>query len=139
MFILSLGTAFVFTLATDVIVGAAPPERAGAASAISETSSEFGGALGIAILGSIGTVIYHSKMDISMPGKVPPETAASVKETFAGAVTVINQLPVEVSGVVLHSAKEAFVSGYQATALICSVITFGLAIFTAVKLRRVQT
>jgi DHA2 family multidrug resistance protein-like MFS transporter len=139
MFILSLGTAFVFTLATDVIVGAAPPERAGAASAISETSSEFGGALGIAILGSIGTVIYHSKMDISMPGKVPAETAASAKETFAGAMTVINQLPVEVSRVVLHSAKEAFVSGYQATALICAFITSGLAIFTAVKLRRVQT
>ena len=58
----SLGLAPVFTLATDIIVGSAPPERAGAASAISETGSEFGGALGIAILGSIGTAVYRRAM-----------------------------------------------------------------------------
>src|SRR5690606_18910046 len=52
MLLYSLGLAPVITLTTDLIVGAAPPERAGVASAISETSSEFGGALGIAILGS---------------------------------------------------------------------------------------
>ena len=46
----SLGLAPVFTLTTDTIVSAAPAERAGAASAISETSAEFGGALGIAVL-----------------------------------------------------------------------------------------
>ena len=42
---------------TDLIVGSAPPERAGAAAAISETSSEFGGALGIAVLGSVVTAV----------------------------------------------------------------------------------
>jgi DHA2 family multidrug resistance protein-like MFS transporter len=52
--IFSLGLAPVITLGTDLMVGSAPPERAGAAAAISETSSELGGALGIAILGSIG-------------------------------------------------------------------------------------
>ncbi len=55
--VFSLGLAAVFTLATDLMVGTAPPERAGAASAIAETGSEFGGALGIAILGSIGTAV----------------------------------------------------------------------------------
>ena len=49
--ILSLGLAPVFTMATDLIVGTAPPERAGMASGLSETSTEFGGALGIARLG----------------------------------------------------------------------------------------
>jgi len=56
--LVSLGLAPVFTLTTDVIVGAAPPERAGAASAISETGSELGGALGIALLGSLATAVY---------------------------------------------------------------------------------
>jgi MFS transporter, DHA2 family, multidrug resistance protein len=139
MFILSLGTAIVFTLATDVIVGSAPPERAGAASAISETSSELGGALGIAILGSIGTFIYRSKMDVSMPGNVSAETAASAKETFAGAVAAINQLPVDLSHVVLNSAKGAFVSGFQSTALISAAIMASLAILTTVKLRQART
>ena len=49
-------------LATELIVGSAPPERAGAASGISETSAEFGGALGIALLGSIGAAVYRSQM-----------------------------------------------------------------------------
>jgi DHA2 family multidrug resistance protein-like MFS transporter len=54
----SLGLAPAFTLTTDLIVSSVPPERAGAASAMSETGSELGGALGIAILGSIGTAVY---------------------------------------------------------------------------------
>ena len=52
--VLSLGLAPLFTLAADLAVGSAPPERAGAASGISETSSELGGALGLAILGTVG-------------------------------------------------------------------------------------
>lgn len=51
---MGLAISPVVTLATNLVVGSAPPERAGAASAISETSAEFGGALSIAILGSIG-------------------------------------------------------------------------------------
>ncbi|MDQ2690235.1 MAG: MFS transporter, partial [Chloroflexota bacterium] len=52
--VISLGLSPVFIATTELIVGSAPPERAGAASGISETGSELGGALGIAILGSIG-------------------------------------------------------------------------------------
>ena len=60
--IFSLGLAPAFTLANDMILAVAPPQKAGAAAAISETSSELGGALGIAILGSIGTAVYRSAM-----------------------------------------------------------------------------
>jgi MFS transporter, DHA2 family, multidrug resistance protein len=56
--LMALGLGPVFTLAADLVVGAAPPERAGVASAINETSSEFGGALGIAVLGSIATAAH---------------------------------------------------------------------------------
>ena len=59
--VFALGLAPVYTLAADMMVGSAPPERAGAAAGISETSSEFGGALGIAVLGAIGTAVYRAK------------------------------------------------------------------------------
>jgi DHA2 family multidrug resistance protein-like MFS transporter len=55
--IISLGLAPVFGLTSELIVGSAPPERAGAASGISETGAELGGALGLALLGSIGVAI----------------------------------------------------------------------------------
>src|SRR5205814_2308489 len=65
----SLGLAPVVTIATDLMVGAAPPDAAGAAAAISETSSELGGALGIAILGSVGATIYRRAMaDANLDG-----------------------------------------------------------------------
>nr|MBA2254759.1 MFS transporter [Chloroflexota bacterium] len=60
--IISLGLAPVFGLTTELIVGSAPPERAGAASGISETGAELGGALGIAILGSIGVALYRGRV-----------------------------------------------------------------------------
>jgi DHA2 family multidrug resistance protein-like MFS transporter len=60
--IISIGLAPVFSLTTDLIVGSAPPERAGAASGISETASELGGALGISVLGSIGVALYRGRL-----------------------------------------------------------------------------
>jgi len=81
--VFSLGLSPVFTLANDLIIGAAPPERAGAASAISETCSEFGGALGIAILGSIGTAIYRRAMAGSVVDGVPREAAAAERDAGA--------------------------------------------------------
>ena len=83
----------MFTLTTDLIVGSAPPERAGAASAISETSAEFGGALGIAVLGSIGTAVYRGAMADAMPAGVPPEAAEAARDTLGGAVAAAEQLP----------------------------------------------
>ncbi len=69
--VFSLGLSPVAGMATELIVGAAPPERSGAASAISETSSELGGALGIAVLGSIGTAVYRGRMEDAVPSGVP--------------------------------------------------------------------
>src|SRR5690606_15760379 len=57
--VMSTGFGLTFVLTADIVVSAAPVERAGAASAISETGSEFGGAMGIAILGSLGTAVYR--------------------------------------------------------------------------------
>jgi DHA2 family multidrug resistance protein-like MFS transporter len=84
--IYSVGLSPVVILATDLIVGAAPVERAGAASAISETGSELGGALGIALLGSLATAIYRGAMATSMPAGVPTGTMQVARGTLGSAV-----------------------------------------------------
>ena len=91
----SLGLAPVFTLATDVIIGSAPPERAGAAAALSETGSEFGGALGIAILGSIGTALYRGKLGPEAPRGVPDEAWETARDTLGSALAVAEGFPVK--------------------------------------------
>jgi DHA2 family multidrug resistance protein-like MFS transporter len=134
--IFSLGLAPVFTLAIDLIVGVAPPERAGAASAIAETAAEFGGALGIAIFGSIGVAIYRSGIAEGLPAGVPPEAAAVARDTLGGAVEVAGRLPDGLRGGLLDAARDAFIQGVHLSAAISVVGAIGLAIFVAVLLRR---
>ena len=91
--IFSLGLAPLFTLANDLIIGTAPPERAGAASAISETGAELGGALSIALIGTLGTAVYRSQVEDGIPARVPPEAAETARDTLGGAVAVSEELP----------------------------------------------
>jgi DHA2 family multidrug resistance protein-like MFS transporter len=125
------GLALVVVLGTDLIVGSAPPERAGAASAISETGTELGGALGIAVLGSVGTAVYRSEMVGAVPADAPQAAADTARDTLAGAVGVADQLPVGVLG----AANDAFVLGLQYAAATSAVLAAGVAVLTAVLLR----
>jgi MFS transporter, DHA2 family, multidrug resistance protein len=136
--IFSLGAAPVGTLATDLIVGSAPPERAGAASGISETSAEFGGALGIAILGTIGTAVYRSRVADAFPEGVPPGAAEAARDTLGGAVAASDQLPGPLAAELLDAAREAFTQGLQLSAITSAAIVLGMAVLTAVLLRNVS-
>ncbi len=95
--VISLGLAPVITLATELIVGSAPPEQAGAATGMSETSGELGGALGIAILGSIGTAVYRTEVADSLPSGIPAEAVDAAQDTLGGALAIAETLP-EASG-----------------------------------------
>src|ERR671918_221710 len=86
--VMALALAPVITLSTELVVGSAPPERAGAASGISETSAELGGALGIAVLGSIGTAIYRADMAPGIPEGVPA-AAAAIAAVVAVGVAIL--------------------------------------------------
>jgi len=136
--VFSLGLTPVVTLTTDIVLSAAPPERAGAASALSETSSEFGGALGIAVMGSIVTAIYRGEVASSLPAGVPAEAAEIARGTIGGAVSVAGELPAALGAELLGSAREAFAQAFGTTAAISAVIAIGVAMLAAVLLRRVQ-
>jgi DHA2 family multidrug resistance protein-like MFS transporter len=137
-FIYCLGLAPVFTLTTDIVVGSAPPEKAGAASAISETGSELGGALGIAILGSIGTLIYRNQLDNSLPASLPGNTVSVAKETLAAAVSESERLAGEQGAVLYNAAGEAFVSSFHAVAMAGVIISMVTGLLCAIKLKQVQ-
>ena len=117
----SLGLAPIFTLANDLVVGAAPPERAGAAAAVSETSAEFGGALGIAILGSIGTAVYRATMvDFSL-ADFNRDLLEAARSTLGAAVEASNQVAQPLGATLLDLSRAAFVRGMQWTASIGAV------------------
>jgi DHA2 family multidrug resistance protein-like MFS transporter len=134
----SLGSAPMTTLATDLLVGTAPPQRAGAASAISETSSEFGGALGIAILGSIGSAVYRSQVADAVPTGVPPQAAEAARDTLGGALAVAGQLTDRLGAPLLEAARQAFTHGLQLAFAASAAIAVGVAVLVAVLLRGVD-
>jgi MFS transporter, DHA2 family, multidrug resistance protein len=129
--ILSLGLAPLFTLAADLAIASAPPERAGAASGLSETSSELGGALGLAILGTVGTVVYRGQVGDAIPAEVPPEATANASDTLAGAVQVAERLPQSTATNLLENAREAFMQALQAAATISGLLVVAAAILVA--------
>jgi DHA2 family multidrug resistance protein-like MFS transporter len=135
--IMSLGFGATFTLTADLVVGTAPAERAGSASALSETGAELGGALGIAVLGSLGTAIYRGQLAVGLPYGISIEAARSAQETLAGALMVAEQLPDSLGRPLLTVAQNAFVDGVQVTAIIGTVVMVGLAVLTATMLRHI--
>jgi DHA2 family multidrug resistance protein-like MFS transporter len=140
--IFSLGTAPVFTLANDTIISTAPPERAGAASAISETCAELGGALGIAILGSLGAAIYRRGMSgagaTGLSPELSPEALHAARGTLGGAVGAASGLPARLAGELLASARGAFTDAFQLAAAVMAVLLVTGGVVAAVVLRRIR-
>jgi DHA2 family multidrug resistance protein-like MFS transporter len=132
MFFTSVGFAPVVTMATDLVIGSAPPERAGAASAISETSAEFGGATGMAVLGSLGTAVYRQLMFSKSFDGIPAESVQEARQTLGAAVNEAGRLGAE-GTVLLTAAQDAFIKAMHVSAWVSIVILFlliGLALKT---------
>jgi DHA2 family multidrug resistance protein-like MFS transporter len=136
--IYSLGVCPAVVLSTDLVVSSAPAARAGAAAAISETSAELGGALGIALLGSIGTAVYRRGMAEAIPGGVPAEAAEAARSTLGGAAAAAQQLPGGLGAALLDAARQAFAAGMQLSLAVCAALTLATAVLAAWWLRRVR-
>ncbi|GAC01692.1 putative drug resistance transporter [Gordonia namibiensis NBRC 108229] len=102
--VLAAGIVATTSMIADYVVGVAPAERAGATSGLLETSSEFGGALGIAILGSVVNAVFRT----SFPSELAEGEAS---RSLAGAVAAVRHLPGEQGAAVLDAARHAFVDG----------------------------
>lgn len=122
--LIAIGFVPVILTTTNLIVSSAPPERAGSASAISETSAEFGGALGIALLGSLVTFIYRKSMTAT-------DAPASAKLTLNEAVIAAGtNLPPW-----LETARDAFSNAYAVNCVLAAVGMMALAAVSSRVLR----
>ncbi|MFG1779443.1 MFS transporter [Micromonospora sp. NPDC049048] len=117
--VIGLGVGLAFTAATDAVLGAVPKDRAGSASAISEMAYELGVALGIALLGTLHTVLYRSALpDLSA---LPGRTGDAVHESLATAGHALAGSGQQ-GAAILAAARDAFVHAMQSTSLIAAVL-----------------
>ncbi|HEV7277624.1 MAG TPA: MFS transporter [Devosiaceae bacterium] len=132
---LSLGLAPCAAIAADLVLGAAPPERAGTASGLNETSSEFGGALGIALLGSLVTALYRGALAANLPPEIDPAAAEAALHGLGPASAVAAGLPGASGTALLAAAQEAYTGAMQAASGISALFML-LAAVTAVAMFR---
>ncbi|WP_020670596.1 MFS transporter [Amycolatopsis nigrescens] len=130
-----IGLSPMGVLSTDLVVGAAPPEKAGSAAAISETSGEFGVGLGVAVIGSVAAAAYRGEM---ADADLPPEVAVAGRESLNSAVAAAEQLPPALRGELLEPAREAFTTGLNLAGAVGAVLLAGLALVAATFLRHVR-
>ncbi|HEY1506070.1 MAG TPA: MFS transporter [Stellaceae bacterium] len=134
--VFSIGMAPCTAIIADLVVSAAPLEQSGAASALSETASEFGGALGIALLGSLTTFFYR----FALGGTLPNDLPAGVVETALRGIGAAASLPQNFAGAaaLLSAARVAYTSAAQIAFLIAAGIVLAAAIGAIAMFRNLE-
>jgi DHA2 family multidrug resistance protein-like MFS transporter len=134
--LLSSGCGIAVTLGHDIVMSRANPQQAGAAASLTETCTTFGGALGIALLGSIGTAIYRAGVGNALSGDMPPSIIESAQTTLGGALVTAEKLPLPLQTQIVNSAHTAFGHSFNAVAGISALLMIGMAIIVFVRMKR---
>lgn len=118
-----VGAGWSFTATAEAIMLAAPPERAGAASGVSETAYELGSALGIAVLGTLMTMVYRTSLNL--PAGLDPSEVAVSEDSIGGAIEIARNLPPGIGEQVVGAARDAFSNAVFVTSWGAAVVLFG--------------
>lgn len=127
-----LGLGAVAALGTDIVVGAAPPDRAGSAAALSETVQEFGIAVGVALLGTLTTAIY--RRGIEVPAGLSAPDIDTYRDSLSGAASLANRIPADA----LDHARTVFTGGLNLASLAAGIAVAVASLTCFVMLRHLR-
>ena len=112
----ALGMGLLIAPATASIMGALPPGRAGVGSAMNDTARQVGGALGVAVMGSLAAAGYRAGLDDRVAaGTLPADVLTRARESLAGALTVGD-------GAVAEAGRAAFITGLRWASVVAVVV-----------------
>ena len=131
--LIGAGIGLSETLTNDAILASAPAERAGSASAMSETAYEVGAVLGTAVLGSVLGASYARALDV--PTSIGPVFADDARETLGGAVALADRIGGVEGQRLLDAATAAFVHGSAVASAVAVVVLVGVAVVVGLRRR----
>jgi EmrB/QacA subfamily drug resistance transporter len=135
MLVLSLGISLTMAPATESVMGSLPPAKAGVGSAVNDTTRELGGALGVAVLGSLLASGYASTLGDSLRNvPVPAEAVGVARESLGAALQVAGTVGGEVGDVVALAARTAFVDAMGTGTMVAAGVALVGAVVAAVFL-----
>jgi len=128
LILIGAGDGVALTIASDTVLAVAPKDRAGAASAVSETGYELGTALGIALLGSVLTAVYQGAL--KLPAGLPADVGEAANESPGEAFEAMGGLSPEVSAALTDAVEVAFTQAMQVTTWVGAAVLFAGACVT---------
>ena len=135
MVVLAVGMALVMAPATEAIMGSLPPAKAGVGSAVNDTTRELGGALGVAVLGSILSSAYASNMAADLDGApLPDEMRTAASESLGAAMGMANQIGGDAGQRLATLAQHGFLDAMGTTLLVAAVVAAVGSVLTYVFL-----
>jgi hypothetical protein len=126
-FVLPLGMGNVMAPGTQVVMSAVPQDKAGVGSAMNDLNRQVAGALGVAVIGSLSSSIYSSKLE-SATTALPPKAAAAATDSIGGAAGVAAHLPAGASDALTAAASGAFTDALGLALLIGSGVVLAGAV-----------
>jgi DHA2 family multidrug resistance protein-like MFS transporter len=140
LFVFGFGAGLGMPALTDTIMAAVPERDAGVASAVNDVSREFGGALGIATVGSLVAGLYRANVLETLPSGLPAELGELVAEGIGVAAVVAQQLPAELATTVVNAANGAFMQAMNDGFVISAVVLLSSVViaFTLIPTRMRQ-
>jgi Na+/melibiose symporter-like transporter len=139
--LMAAGMANVIAPCTDSIMGSLPRNKAGVGSAVNDTTRQMGGAIGVAVFGSLMASHFTSQVAAGLDGVVPAGLVRSIGDNVGQAVGVAARTPAArpYSEQILGVSKEAFVSGLHLVGLVAAAFTLlaaiGVALFLPARAR----
>jgi MFS transporter, DHA2 family, multidrug resistance protein len=129
MVLMAAGLALTTSPATEAIMGALPPGKAGAGSAVNDTTRELGGTLGVAIVGSVLSSAYSSHIATALTRLgASPALADSARQSVVAGLNVADHLPAGLQVAAAAAARQAFVDGLRAGSIVAGAATLVAAL-----------
>lgn len=133
----SIGIGPMGSLGAGLALSSVPIDKAASAASVTQTSGDFGIAMGIAVLGLVGTTAYRHEVSGRIGPGVPAKAAATARESIAGAVSVAQHLAGRAEAALLASVRDAFATALAASEVCAGLIAVALAVLAATALRHI--
>jgi EmrB/QacA subfamily drug resistance transporter len=133
LIVLGYGMGTAMAPATEAIMGAVPKDNAGVGSAVNDATRQVGGALGVAILGSLLSTGYTSSME-GVTANLPAPAASAANDSVGAAVGIAARLGGPEGAALASAARAAFIDGMSTSLLVAAGFALAGAIFAAVFL-----
>jgi EmrB/QacA subfamily drug resistance transporter len=130
--IVSLGVGFVMSPATNSIMGSIPVDQSGVGSALNNTTRQIGGALGVAVLGTLLNSTYIARIAaVQWPTQLPAQALEGIRNSIQGAHIVAQSMPSpQLTQLIIDKSNEAFTAGTEHALVVAAIIMVVSAVVT---------